>query len=85
MIGGHECFSLRRAVKFTTMAAMLLGLMRRQLNAALVLVLFAVMTLLGLTLLWPFASDLSVSVRWTPTIYHLRSVLAFLYSHCWSF
>ena len=25
MIGGHECFSLRRAVKFTTMAAMLLG------------------------------------------------------------
>ena len=56
--------SLRRAVKFTTMAAMLLGcfhasFMRLQLNAALVLVLFAVMTLLGLTLLWPFASDLS--------------------------
>ena len=80
--------SLRRAVKFTTMAAMWAfprRLMRRQLNAALVLVLFAVMTLLGLTLLWPFASDLSVSVRCTPTIYHLRSVLAFLYSHCWSF
>ena len=66
MIGGHECFSLRRAVKFTTMAAMWAfprRLMRRQLNAALVLVLFAVMTLLGLTLLWPFASDLSVSFR----------------------